>query len=222
MLIIFDCDGVLRSVCWKALYEAYLVTVAYLGKDPADFFKNSGEFRKWYDSDWHKNLDRIGVPYKDKIPLINKMFHDIYDPAIQTFPWVTEILGELSSTHTIAVLSASASVSVRKSLKDSERYINIIVGCDQVKKIKPHPEGINYIIDKLGAKVSQTLMVGDMDADILAGKNAGVLTGAVSWGLTGSEKEMLEHNPDFIFSRPEDLLFIKTIWKELKNGNNRL
>lgn len=209
MLIIFDCDGVLRSTCWNTLYKAYLVTITYLGKDPAEFFKDIQEFKKWFNSDWHNNLDRVGVPYKDKITVLNKIFHDIYDPAIQTFPWVKDILRELSSRHIISVLSASASQSVRKSLKSSEKHISLIVGCDQVKKVKPHPEGIIFIVEQMNADLSETLMIGDMDVDVLAGKRAGVMTGVVSWGMLESEKELAVLEPDYIFSKPEDLLLIK-------------
>ena len=39
MLVIFDCDGVLRSVSWEALYEAYLEICKFINKNPSDFFR---------------------------------------------------------------------------------------------------------------------------------------------------------------------------------------
>jgi len=51
------------------------------------------------------------------------------------------------------------------------------------------------------------LMIGDMPEDIIAGKLAGIKTGAVKWGL-GDWKNLLAENPDYTFEKYKDLLRI--------------
>ncbi len=50
------------------------------------------------------------------------------------------------------------------------------------------------------------LYTADFD-DIKAGKNAGIQTGAVRWGL-GDWDELLAQNPDYKFEKYKDLLWI--------------
>jgi FMN phosphatase YigB (HAD superfamily) len=45
----------------------------------------------------------------------------------------------------------------------------------EINKIKPSPDGLNYIVSKLGAKKEKALMIGDRkDIDGLCAKNAGI------------------------------------------------
>jgi len=78
-----------------------------------------------------------------------------------------------------------------------------------VKKLKPDPEGVQLIMRKFpDVSEDEFIMVGDMTVDIQAGKNAGIKTGAVSWGF-GKKEELLSLNPDIFFDTPEDLLKIR-------------
>ena len=47
---------------------------------------------------------------------------------------------------------------------------------------KPAPDGVNRIIDALGASRARTLYVGDSDTDLLTAQNAGIDCAWVSWG----------------------------------------
>ena len=47
---------------------------------------------------------------------------------------------------------------------------------------KPAPDGVNRIIDALGASRARTLYVGDGDTDLLPAQNAGIDCAWVSWG----------------------------------------
>jgi len=41
---------------------------------------------------------------------------------------------------------------------------------------KPHPHGINYVLEKMGVSPKKALMIGDSELDIMAGEAAGVYT----------------------------------------------
>ena len=208
MLIIFDCDGVLRSVSWEAMYEAYLAISKHIKREPTEFWQGLSDFRKWHNNDWHYNLARMGVASKTDYPPIGKIFHDIYDPCIFKFSWVEEVLEHLAQKqHTLAVLSGAYASSVIESLDEVTSYFVTIKGHEHVQKIKPDPEGIHLIMNELGASPIDTIMIGDSHADIVAGKLAGVMTVGVTWGMTDFE-EMKELEPDHIF---DDHMHLKSL-----------
>lgn len=207
-LLIFDCDGVLRSFSWAGIYTAYQEICVFAGRDPNELFQNIDEFQAWFNTDWHVNVENIGGIRREEYPEVGRIFHRIHDPHIETFPWVERIFGELSKEHTIVVLSASFSDSVRKSLAASSQYISLFIGAENVNHIKPHPEGIYNAIRAFPTELEEVIMIGDTEMDILAGKSAGVLTGAVDWGMRGIGNYLVDLDPDHVFHSPEDFLSI--------------
>ncbi len=62
-----------------------------------------------------------------------------------------------------------------------ENYFEELVTADDVQNSKPDPEGILLAVTRLGVKPRESMYVGDSPADIVAGRRAGVLTGAAMW-----------------------------------------
>ena len=58
-----------------------------------------------------------------------------------------------------------------------------IIGGDSFKTRKPDPEGINHLLARHRLPPDEVVMVGDSAVDIETGKNAGVLTCAVTYGM---------------------------------------
>jgi pyrophosphatase PpaX len=86
-----------------------------------------------------------------------------------------------------------------------DRFFDVIVAYDHVKKVKPDPEPIMLALQKLGSTPEETLMVGDNFHDILAGKNAGTKTAGVAWSIKGRDY-IAKYEPDFILEKMADLL----------------
>lgn len=207
MLIIFDCDGVLRSFSWEGTYAAYVAIAEHFNLKISDFWPDVDSFRKKFDNNWHSNLAIMGITDKKHYPIINDIFHSIYDPLIYKFPWVDEMAKQLSQKHSLAVFTSSISKSAYDSLEESSRYFSHIIGSSDVENIKPDPEGVNLIIEKLGADKKEVIMIGDSSVDILAGKKAGITTAGVAWGMM-EEKELEKFKPDIMFHDPEELKFL--------------
>lgn len=205
MLIIFDFDGVLRNTSWQGAMKAYEAIIKSRGRDPKDFFTNLYEFKLWFDNDWRKNLDKIGTSLIPQNITEAELFHSVHDPYVTLFPWTEKILFSLRKRHSLAILSSSDSSSIKKSLGNLHSYFKVIIGSDQIKAIKPDPDGINTIIALLGKPKKKTLMIGDTEVDILAGKSAGVKTGAVSWGGMANWPNLIKLKPNYKFTRPEQL-----------------
>jgi phosphoglycolate phosphatase-like HAD superfamily hydrolase len=204
-LIIFDFDGVLCGASWESLHLAYVTVIEGFGKDSNEFFTDYLSFRKWYNIDWHKNEERIfGRPYEPN-PEFDAMFHEVYDPYIKLFPWVPEVLQILSEEFIITVLSSSTKTSVLKRLADNAKYFHSVRGSREVSNLKPHPEGVLLTLKETGIKKENTIIIGDMNVDYLAGKNAGIKTGLVKWGMDEWEK-LIALKANYYFEVPEELL----------------
>src|SRR3989442_10340904 len=72
------------------------------------------------------------------------------------------------------------------------------VTADDVQNSKPDPEGISLALSRIKAEPRESMYVGDSPADMIAGKQAGVLTGAALWSPENRGDPTTEH-PDYEF-----------------------
>lgn len=122
------------------------------------------------------------------------------------YPGVKETLENLSGLK-MAVVSnkrealSSALLNELGLLKHFER----IIGSDTLGVKKPAPDAIVYLLKERSLGSEQAVIVGDSDHDIEAGKRAGVMTVAVTYGY-GPRETLSE--ADHIINRFEDLIGI--------------
>jgi phosphoglycolate phosphatase len=70
--------------------------------------------------------------------------------------------------------------------------------------LKPSPDSIRKLVERFRVPRERTVMVGDGTTDMAAGKAAGVITCAVTYGFR-SEQELLKAGPDHILHRFSEL-----------------
>lgn len=210
MLIIFDFDGPIYKASREGLFEAYKAVIKSQRKDFKDFFNNLAEFKRWWSPDWRKNNRKLGIKDED-LGEAHRYFYEIYNSYAYLFPWVGEVLGELRRRHQLALLTNRHRENTVKILGSLKTHFSVIVGGDDVKKLKPSPEGIKMILKKFGVNKKDALMIGDTPDDLMAGKAAGIKTGAVRWGLMKEDDdwdELMAWLPDYVFEEYEHLLQI--------------
>lgn len=90
----------------------------------------------------------------------------------------------------IAIISSKTSHRIREAfVRDkAEGLIDFIIGCEEVKELKPSPEGIFLALARFGAKPADALYTGDSTTDAAAAKNAGVAFYGVTHGVTSAEE----------------------------------
>ncbi|MDD4203069.1 MAG: HAD-IA family hydrolase [Candidatus Omnitrophica bacterium] len=95
---------------------------------------------------------------------------------------------------------------VMSTLKNTGLYqfFDFVSGVDAIEKVKPSPLAIENALEFFKIKKNKAMMIGDMDIDIQSGKNAGVYTCAVSYGL-GSKEDLLLEKPDFFIDNIMEL-----------------
>jgi phosphoglycolate phosphatase len=73
----------------------------------------------------------------------------------------------------------------------------LVLGADAGMPLKPAPDSLLHIMQALGASRERTVMVGDGTTDMRAGKAAGVITCAVTYGFR-PEAELRKAGPDHV------------------------
>ncbi len=142
-----------------------------------------------------------------------EMYAEYYRPrALETtklFPGVKETL-EILHSHgkQLAVASTKKGQGIKRATDhfNITRYFVQLQGSDGLP-YKPDPFIINKIIQDKNWKHEETLIVGDTDKDILAGKNAGIATCAVTYGAFTAE-QLRQLEPDFLVDSFPRLLSI--------------
>jgi phosphoglycolate phosphatase-like HAD superfamily hydrolase len=145
------------------------------------------------------------------IPEAAGMYLEEYLPhALETtvlFPGVSATLAELRRRgKRLAVASTKRSITIRRVTDHfgiSDLFVQL-QGTDGLPH-KPDPAILMKILRDQNWLAAETLMVGDTDLDILAGRRAGTATCGVSTGaLTGEQLRLLK--PDHIITNLSDLL----------------
>lgn len=115
-------------------------------------------------------------------------FYKKYDEKHSENNYINEEIKELfqhlkKENYKLGIVTGKARRSLNISLKylHMENMFDVIITGDDVDMPKPHPEGIYKALEQLGISGSEAIFLGDSDADIQAGIQAGVFTIGVQW-----------------------------------------
>ena len=201
--IIFDLDGTLVDT-------DRLVIRSY-----REVFK---KFRPDYQLSQEEELSFLGPTLK---VMFSKYFTEDFEVLLkeyQTFafantkkyaslyPHVREMLSYLNQKGYLVCLVTSRftkSLDEMFNCFDLREYFATIITLDDVKEAKPSPEGLNIILKKYQLKQNEVIYIGDNKTDFLAGINAGVYTGLVSWAY-GRNNVVL--NPDLLINDYQEII----------------
>lgn len=116
------------------------------------------------------------------------------------YPGVLDALQQLKP-HKLAVLTnkpVNFSRQILAGLK-VDSYFEFVYGGNSFDQKKPDPVGVFQLMQDTGASEAETLMIGDSETDIQAGRNAGVWTCGVAYGigsrtLAGAAPDLMLNN----------------------------
>ena len=122
------------------------------------------------------------------------------------YPGVVEVLAALAACR-LGVVSnkyLEATERILAGLGIRDRF-SVVMGGDSLPTRKPDPAVIVEACARLGVPPAETVMVGDNQHDVNAGRGAGCLTVGVTYGL--APRDLLEQaRPDVLIHRLPDLL----------------
>ena len=113
------------------------------------------------------------------------------------YPGVREALDQLDG-YRMAVLT-NKPVRFSQAILDGlglGRHFVQVYGGNSFERKKPDPIGLITLMREAGAPADRTMIVGDSDTDVLTGRNAGVWTCGVTYGLAPQTLETSP--PDFL------------------------
>jgi phosphoglycolate phosphatase len=76
-----------------------------------------------------------------------------------------------------------------------------VYGGNSFETKKPHPMGVEALMQEAGVPREDTLMVGDSAVDVQTARNAGIQCAGLTYGF--QPESLLEHPPDVTFDRME-------------------
>lgn len=208
--IIFDFDGTLVDTA-AVIVETMRRTISAMELPE----KTESECRSMIGY----RLEEIPNLLWPDIPGISERYVETYrnifssikdDFKVSLYP---EVARTLSLLHDAGVQMAIASSRSNASLREYVYDLGIagcfqkLVGGEDVNEGKPSPEPVNNILSSQQWDKGKTLVVGDMDVDILMGNRAGADTCGVTYG-NGSIEELKSAKAKFIISDFSELLEI--------------
>jgi phosphoglycolate phosphatase len=121
------------------------------------------------------------------------------------YPQVSETLAALDNKRKGVVTSKEVRFT-RIILEhfDIAHYFDAIIGGDTTPLRKPDPGPVLEAMKQLNSSASETVMIGDSENDVIAGKRAGTYTCAVFYGFRSAE-ELRVTAPDVLLERFDQL-----------------
>ncbi len=204
--ILFDLDGTLidtNGIIVASYRHAYTTHLPHLKLSDQAIIDDIGPTLKTIFSKHTDNPSLVAQlieTYRTYYTENEKKYHSLY-------PNVTETLAFLKKQQIkLAIVTSKFKEAAWPSFTyyELEPYFDAFVALEDVQNPKPDKEPVEKALGLLGFP-KNALMVGDNQGDILAGKNAGILTAGVAWSIKG-QAHLEKVNPDFIFKDMRDII----------------
>lgn len=208
--VLFDLDGTLvNSLC-------DLATSCNLALESFGFPIHEIEKYKYFVGNGMQNLIEKILPENkrdnDTHKKVFDVFYDYYRQhfADKTVPYegICELLGNLKKKGLkIGIISNKKhemTLEVVNKLFDSSIF-DVIYGKMEGYPTKPDVRLTLKLMEELGVKPDECVLVGDSGMDMAASVNAGCKGIGVLWGFRGKE-ELLENGADYIAEKPCEIL----------------
>ncbi|MBL7066973.1 MAG: phosphoglycolate phosphatase [Candidatus Marinimicrobia bacterium] len=212
--ILFDLDGTLVDSS-RDIATSINLTLKHLGYDPitlnqSNSFVGDG-IRMLVKRALGKSIynDERHIIEPDLLSEADKIYRKYYAQHVLDttlpYPGVVDTLNRIAGLQ-LAVISNKAVVYVNEIMIhfQLDKYFKLILGGDSLELKKPDPYPLLYVAQQFNIDPQQCLMVGDSEKDIIAGKAAGMITCAVTYGMR-SEESLIKQQPDYIFSSFSEL-----------------
>jgi len=191
--ILFDWDGTLVDSAQLGLV-AYEKSFAALGV-PFDH----EAYQAVYSPNWLTVYEGLGLP-KEHWQRADELWTQHYDEQrAELIKGAGETVAEIRQKgYRLGVVSSGNDCRVNREIDELGLggFFEVVVCHEQVRNRKPHPEGIEIALRKLGVAPTQAAYVGDSPEDIQTGKSANVTTVGVrssyptSWKLQSAEPDI--------------------------------
>ena len=152
--------------------------------------------------------------WEELLQIYRRFYLDRCTERSTLYPGVTALLRHLRNGSLAEAAYLAVATNKPRSMTDRIlghfglfHQFRVVIGPEDVVRLKPDPEMIQTILRVTGSLPEETLLVGDTDNDIRAGKNAGILTCGAAYGYFPRER-LQAQDPDFLIDAPMQLLSV--------------
>ena len=203
---LFDLDGTLIDSV-ELILRSYRHTMqAHRGMVPPDamWLKGIGTPIRVQLREWTEDL----VEIEEMAATYSKYNMGHHDALVRPFDGIVSAVRTLKEDgKRIGLVTSKVRTGAIRGLKVAglEAFFDVIVGADDVRHPKPHPEPVLMALDLLGGQPGDAVFIGDSRHDLESGRAAGVKTAAALWGPF-DRAHLADLQPDFWLETPADIL----------------
>lgn len=205
--VLFDWDGTLFDST-AANFAVYGDIFAHFGLPPISF----EEFQDEFIADYYAYYERKGIP-KSRHREVDEVWYESFtkrQKGISLTRGAAEtVRGIAGKGLSLGVVSNSMSFRIREEMRAHgvHAHFKAVVSFAEVPELKPSPASIRHALSILKTAPAETLYVGDMAEDVMAGKRAGCVTAAVASGMHSRER-LAREKPDYLLEEVKQILGI--------------
>ncbi|HKW98985.1 MAG TPA: HAD-IA family hydrolase [Bryobacteraceae bacterium] len=122
------------------------------------------------------------------------------------YPGVRQVLDRFKEAAIPMAVLTNKPVRFSQAIVDGlglNQHFRRVYGGNSFEHKKPHPVGIETLLNEYGVTREKTLMVGDSSVDVQTARNANVKACGVTWGF--QPETFAAYPPDLLVQRPEEL-----------------
>jgi len=204
--VLFDLDGTLLDSN-DCIIDSWRYTVRSLtGRDITDeeVFQTFGEM---LPESTRRIMPDVDTEYA--MNFFRSYQREIFLDRIKLFDGTEEVLRALKAAgYKVALVTSRLKSSTERGLAHFgiDSLFDAVLTASDIDKFKPDPAPIFAILEMIGSRPEEAILIGDTASDIEAGRAAGVITVLVEWSQAlPSDKQTEGPTPDFIIKELRDI-----------------
>ncbi len=210
--IIFDLDGTLLDTihyiaeCMNTTLEKFGYPVHEISEYKNFVGSGMTELVTRAMPENSRNKDKIAVLEK----YMKKLYHEKGAENISPYPGIDEMLTKVKATGIkTAVLSNKVEAFTKNHVEElfPDFSFDAVCGARDDTPLKPAPDAALKIAALLGANPSETIILGDMAADMMTARNAEMTGVGALWGF-GTKESLSIHGAKYLIEQPIDIIKI--------------
>ena len=200
--VLFDWDGTLIDSAQHA-FIAFQKTLIDFGIPIQQQI-----YERIYSPNWYRMYEDLGLPQEKWKEADDRWIQYYAGASSRMMPGVEAALNELARKgYAIGIVTSGSRERVLGEVNDLKLtdVFRIVICSEDVVNRKPHPEGLQIAMKRLGKEPVACCYVGDSPDDIEMGKRARVLTIGIP-GRYPASRRLPNSNPDLYFPSLEHFL----------------